>query len=308
VRKSFAVFFLTLSVALCWPQNRKAMTFIQEGNATADLQKSGLTAAHPSLPMETRLMVKNQVTGSEVEVTITGRIQASFNRIIDLSPDAAQAIDLQSGGPVTVYIADPPAPLVAAKPKSAPPPMVAERLHEQAPPVFEPAPEAEPPDFKPLPDQVAAVNEPIPEPITPLPPGQDSVTPQPPAQHTPPQIHYILTPVRNKPPQSHYAPPQAKTAQPQTQSVVPQKKSTGMVSVLPDPSSGKLYNLQTGAFLSILSADLVYRKLCSSGFEAAQEKSGDLYRVLVVGIPASRVYDAIQKLGVLGFREIWVRE
>ena len=319
VRKNFVVFFLMLCGALSWAQSRKAESFIQEGTATAGLQESGLVAAHPSLPMETRLMVKNQASGKEVEVTIKGRIQASFNRIIDLSPDAAQAIDLKSGGAVVVYIADTPAPLAAAKPKpksepapsasepapvvSESVPVVSERLPEQAPVAFKPGPEPAPAVPEPLPEKAPVVFETKPDLGIPL-PEQGTVTLQPvppPAQHTPPQIHYILPPTQ-------HAPAQTKDRPPQTQATVAQENPVKIISVLPNPNSEKHYNLQIGAFSSILSADLVFRQLRGSGFEAAQEQSGDLYRVLVVGIPASQVYNAIQKLGVLGFREIWVRE
>jgi rare lipoprotein A len=65
---------------------------------------NALTAAHPSLPFGTRVLVRNARNGREVEVRINDRGPHTGGRIIDISRAAAQAIGLvQAGvGPVVL--------------------------------------------------------------------------------------------------------------------------------------------------------------------------------------------------------------
>jgi rare lipoprotein A len=69
------------------------------------------TAAHPSLPFGTRVLVRNLATGRAVEVRITDRGPHLRRRIIDLSLAAARAIGLGRGGAglatVSVTVLDP---------------------------------------------------------------------------------------------------------------------------------------------------------------------------------------------------------
>jgi len=74
---------------------------IQRGMATQEMPDI-LSAAHPSIPIGSRVRVTNTANGKEVEVWITGRIAPSSDRIIDLSPSAAQALGLGSRGTVLV--------------------------------------------------------------------------------------------------------------------------------------------------------------------------------------------------------------
>ena len=90
------------------PAQARLSNFSQRGYATQQMQDAGLTAAHPSLPYGSRVRVTNLATGREAEVTITGRIPASRDRIIDLSPAAAQAVDLGTGGAVRLSRGIPP--------------------------------------------------------------------------------------------------------------------------------------------------------------------------------------------------------
>jgi hypothetical protein len=75
-----------------------------KGFATQVMQSDGLTASHPSIPIGARVRVKNVANGREIEVTIIGRIVLRDDRIIDLSPGAAQALELGSGGLVEVTL------------------------------------------------------------------------------------------------------------------------------------------------------------------------------------------------------------
>jgi cell division protein FtsN len=77
---------------------------------------------------------------------------------------------------------------------------------------------------------------------------------------------------------------------------------------MPSPTGERLLAIQIGAFSSVNSADRVFRQLRGSGFEATQIFADNLYRVMVIGIPASRLDNAVQRLGTMGFRDIIIRE
>ena len=77
---------------------------------------------------------------------------------------------------------------------------------------------------------------------------------------------------------------------------------------MPDPDDGKVYRLQVGAYGALETASRVVQDLRGSGFDAIYEQAGMNYRVLAVGIPSSMAYHAVQRLGALGFREIWIKE
>jgi hypothetical protein len=74
------------------------------GMATQELRDDGLCAAHRSLPLGSKVKVTNAVNGKEIEVIITMRIPLSSERIIDLSPGAALALDIGFGGPVVITV------------------------------------------------------------------------------------------------------------------------------------------------------------------------------------------------------------
>jgi hypothetical protein len=77
---------------------------------------------------------------------------------------------------------------------------------------------------------------------------------------------------------------------------------------MPDPNSGKLYFLQVGAYSTQEGAVLAAQVLRNAGFYVSEERSGGMYRVTVVNIPASVVHLAVQRLATLGVRQVWVRE
>ena len=84
------------------PVMAQPVNFTQRGLAVQELNNSGLTAAHPSLPVNSRAMVLNTENGREIEVTITRRIPVSQERIIDLSYDAWEALELSAGNEVVI--------------------------------------------------------------------------------------------------------------------------------------------------------------------------------------------------------------
>ena len=71
------------------------------GNKTASgapYDKDAMTAAHRSLPFDTRVKVTYLKTGKSVEVVINDRGPHAKGRIIDLSGAAAQAVGLVEDG------------------------------------------------------------------------------------------------------------------------------------------------------------------------------------------------------------------
>jgi cell division septation protein DedD len=77
---------------------------------------------------------------------------------------------------------------------------------------------------------------------------------------------------------------------------------------LPDANDGKIYRLQVGAFLSPEPAAEIVLELKGYGFNVILEAEDSFYRVTVTDIPAAMVYYAVQRLGTVGFRQIWVIE
>jgi rare lipoprotein A len=66
--------------------------------------KDSLTAAHKSLPMGTKVLVKNIKNDSIVIVKINDRMSSRSSRIIDLSMAAAKKLNFVNAGIVTVTV------------------------------------------------------------------------------------------------------------------------------------------------------------------------------------------------------------
>jgi len=88
----------------------------------------------------------------------------------------------------------------------------------------------------------------------------------------------------------------------------PPVNNVRIIPALPNPHSGKTYRLLVGTYPGIDSAFHVYRQLKAAGFEAIQEQAGTMCRVYAAGIPAASVYYAAQRLGAIGFEQVWVHE
>ena len=78
-----------------------------QGSPTASgelFDQQALTAAHPSLPLGTRVLVKRADTGQEVEVRINDRGPFIEGRIIDLSKRAARELGMLRRGLAPVLV------------------------------------------------------------------------------------------------------------------------------------------------------------------------------------------------------------
>jgi hypothetical protein len=74
----------------------------QMGIATQEMEDEGLVGGHSSFVVGSKARVSNPDNGKEIEITIIRRLSPSPSRIIDLSPAAAQALGLGSGGRVVI--------------------------------------------------------------------------------------------------------------------------------------------------------------------------------------------------------------
>src|SRR5690554_4091370 len=78
-----------------------------QGSPTASgelFDQQALTAAHPSLPLGTKVLVKRADTGQEVEVLINDRGPFIEGRIIDLSKRAARKLGMLRRGLAPVLV------------------------------------------------------------------------------------------------------------------------------------------------------------------------------------------------------------
>ena len=124
-----------LEASPSFKQEGKA-SWYKMGTKTANGERydpMGITAAHPSLPFDTKVRVTNPASGKSVVVRINDRGPFTGGRIIDLSQGAAQKINLVRAGVarVSIEVLGTAAPVeTAAAPEIEPQPAAAE-----APPV-----------------------------------------------------------------------------------------------------------------------------------------------------------------------------
>ena len=84
-----------------------ASAYTQQNRPHAhDLKPADISAAHPSLPAGTRVIVRNQQKGRSIVVRIAGRSSFFSEGIIDLSPGALHALgmDASSIAPVCLEV------------------------------------------------------------------------------------------------------------------------------------------------------------------------------------------------------------
>ncbi|GAA4504972.1 septal ring lytic transglycosylase RlpA family protein [Gluconacetobacter tumulicola] len=77
---------------------------VRRTSSGSNFDPRALTAAHPTLPMGTRVLVRSQDTGRSVVVTVNDRGPFLGRRIIDLSPAAAAQLGMLNAGTAHVVI------------------------------------------------------------------------------------------------------------------------------------------------------------------------------------------------------------
>jgi len=65
---------------------------------------TGIAAAHQSLPLGTRVVVRNQRTGKSIVARIANRSPDLLGKIIDLSADAMNALRMEAVAPVCIEV------------------------------------------------------------------------------------------------------------------------------------------------------------------------------------------------------------
>jgi hypothetical protein len=427
--------------------------FSQRGRATQELRAVGYGIAHPSLPLNSRVMVANTLTGKEVEVTVVGRIPASPQRIADLSPDAWQELGLNPGAEIRIFTNSPvrPRPVANTTPvvpvqidtnidtnpdiirrlaaleawvaHYTPEPGFIERLIILANMEMPPSPDPEIMDRLAVLEYWMMYSSPYPDPeimekllllsygetfftsdpevwerlialedwvtlhspdpdfldrlkilaAMEMPPGPDPEimerltaleygqiygtdpeiiqrlkaleawvelhNPYPDfmerlmaledwvsqyrpdsgiverlialegwvSQYRPdPEIMERLAALEARQGTVELAGPQPAPAL--THNVPVHVTIPRVIPGIPDPHSGKVFRLQVGAFSTLEAADRLARLVSSAGFNVVREQSGSMFRVLATNVPAALIHQAIQRLGVIGINQVWVRE
>jgi rare lipoprotein A (peptidoglycan hydrolase) len=118
-RLFFAIFCATIVLVQISAQARLG-DFTMRGAATQDIRAEGFVAAHPSLPLNSRVIITNPRNGREIEVTIIDRIDPSLNRIVDLSPAAVQALGMRAGEVIILTVPAPPRPVTQVSRREVP--------------------------------------------------------------------------------------------------------------------------------------------------------------------------------------------
>jgi len=280
-----------------------------DGRPTASgeiYNSSQFTAAHPTLPFGTVLLVTNRQNNRQVAVRVNDRGPFVAGRIIDLSRAAAEQLDMLITGtaPVTIDKIQANHPLYAQGTYLPLPPQAL-----QLPPGYV----APPPGYV-LPQAPVVITQPT------LPQSQwlPSTSQQllPPAQQLlPPQTQTpVLVPT--PPP----LPPETATASapsinvtvypPQSPAPSPMDFSGPRARLNPaiTPSPDKIYKLQVGSYKIAGNAVDAYVKLKAIGLEPSYERKDDYFRVVLAGIRGTDVTSVTGKLGTAGFKEAIIRE
>jgi hypothetical protein len=81
-----------------------------------------------------------------------------------------------------------------------------------------------------------------------------------------------------------------------------------IIGKIPPVESAKLYQIQVGAFKNIQNAEKVFAALHNASLNPVYDNYLDFIRVMVAGISAKDIASCMDKISMLGFREIWIRE
>ena len=302
-----------------------------------------LTAAHPTLPFGTIVLVTNRHNNRQVSVRINDRGPFVAGRIIDVSRAAAEQLEMLITGtaPVVVDVIRPTAQAAAPQAFTPPPaPVIVQpQVQQPAPPLyldFVLPPVQPPPTYQPPQPVQPPVQQPLPinPPEQPLPPIQQAVQPQPPAPLPPQQPHITVTPgsadtasqgpyapitVTIFPPPAAAAPvpvpqeiPQAAPVViiPEAVAAIPQPLPTSGARLVPaiNPEPNKTYTLQIGSFRVARNAVDTYVVLRDAGLNPEYERYNDFFRVVLKGIRGTDVQSVADSLERAGFREAVIRE
>jgi rare lipoprotein A len=253
-----------------------------DGRLTASgeiFDSSQMTAAHPTLPFGTRVVVTNRHNNKKVTLRINDRGPFTAARIIDVSRAAAELLDMIITGtaPVLVESID---QIIISQPS------ITSAIQPSAPAVIEPAPQPPVPAVT-----TSAIQTPT-QAVT-------APAPQPPA---PAAVEPVKTPEQVQ------IPVPVQTVTQPSQTVLNVKLIPEM---LINPS--KNYRLQIGSYRIARNAVDAFDKLKGAGLVPNYERyvdpeKGEFFRVVLAGVHGSDVQSVICKIGSAGFAEAIIRE
>jgi rare lipoprotein A len=302
-KKYLFLFVLFLSVFVLYQlQAQGADVFKQEGIAswygrefegrpTASgeiFDPSDMTAAHPSLPFGTKLVVTNQHNNKSVIVRVNDRGPFVPARIIDVSRAAAEQLDMIVTGtaPVTVQSID---RIVISSP------ILETQMAVQI---------IAAPSVVTAPVQTAP-NQTVPVQVTPtqnVPVMSNQITP---VQTTPAQT-VPVTSVSNE---------QVQTTPVFVSQPVVLQTPNYQIKVTPeiDIISTKNYRLQVGSYKVAKNAVDAFDRLKASGLSPNYERfvnsdNVEYYRVVVAGVRGDNVQYTTERIGAAGFKEAIIKE
>ena len=262
--------------------------------ASGELFNSTLfTAAHPSLPFGTILLVTNRQNNRSVTVRVNDRGPFVPARIIDVSRAAAEVLDMIGTGTAFVTIeqvanmgpsSSSPFLGIIDTPPATPP-------QTSLPPVTTtPPPEVNLPPATPPP---VVIYTPFTEPVPGIPPfeggnSQSSIDAN------------LIDPI---PPTWQQTPPPP----PPVQEFFPAPPAR-LIGTSPVVGSGRLYRLQVGSFSVARNAVDTFERLRDAGLSPNYERHENFYRVVLANVRPEDIPALAQVLGNLGIREVMVRE
>jgi len=312
-----------------------------EGRPTASgeiYNSSLLTAAHPTLPFGTYLLVTNRQNNRQVAVKVNDRGPFVASRIIDVSKAAAEQLDMLITGTAPVTIDKIPANYPYMPSASLPPQAYQQPPAALPPQAFQPAPQGTLPPQAQLPGSLPSPQilpqQPgylppqafqQPSGYAPIPQTPMVITQLPPSQRLPAPSQQLLPPQAQTPvlvPTPPPLPPETQAPSSVTVTVYPPQQSPPVVTLnqtdLPGPrarlnpsitpSPDKKYKLQVGSYKVAGNAVDAYVKLKAAGLEPSYERKDDYFRVVLAGVRGSDVMSVTGKLGTAGFREAVIKE
>jgi len=255
-----------------------------EGRPTASgeiFDSSKMTAAHPSLPFGTLLVVTNLHNNKSVTVRVNDRGPFVPARIVDVSRAAAEQLDMIVTGTAPVKIesiernipgSNVSSPVVGAKvpTQAVVAPQVAPVVVRQAVPVSESARETPLQETAPrvvIPDNIQTITAPV----------------------------YVTQPAVIQPIIVQAAPSQLRIS-PASIVIVPEKN----------------YRFQVGSFRITRNAVAAFDRLKSAGlspnYERHSDSEGEYFRVVLANIRGNDVQSTSEKISAAGFSEAIIRE
>jgi len=290
----------------------------QEGNATWYRSTStNLQASHARFPLGTRLKVTCLDNDKVVYVIVSNRIPNETGRILDISQSAAEALEITDHEHSAVKI-EVVREIPADETPAAPINVAEARTHQVVEPVYEDIPE-----ISAVPTASQRVEL---VPLEPVPAKQESLSvPQPPVRTSIPST----TTANNQPVvvqsafdsgsqvtikvnvningKEHIFEVSPPSNQVEGQSAS-DKNTVTATPALPPAVGRKVYRVQIGSFSNPAFAQEYFNKLRNAGFSPSIERHGSLYRVVISGVNNAEIPLVVERLGIAGFTDAWIRE